>query len=236
MHLAVTGAPDSQHGGRAAMKEQNVIGTMQLLAAAQGASRLRKYQPTRADPIKLKKATRGSVARRSASALSSVTKVWHQGSARPASRRRAMSSRQESGVAAAGFTMTGQPTYADLTEETYVGLDRREPGTFALAGDWSSTGQYVELQTGSGELAIAFTAGEVNLVVQPGPTGAAEMAVLLDRKPIGAERGADVDPDAVARIDRSGMIRLVTGALHEDHVLTLIADPGLRAYVFTFGP
>ncbi|MET0419305.1 MAG: NAD-dependent epimerase/dehydratase family protein [Actinoplanes sp.] len=42
VHLAVTSAPDPQHGGRAAMKEQNVIGTMQLLAAAQGASRLRK--------------------------------------------------------------------------------------------------------------------------------------------------------------------------------------------------
>jgi UDP-glucose 4-epimerase len=42
VHMAVTSAPDSQHGGRAAMKEQNVIGTMQLLAAAQGAERLRK--------------------------------------------------------------------------------------------------------------------------------------------------------------------------------------------------
>jgi UDP-glucose 4-epimerase len=42
VHLAVTGSPDPQHGGRAAMKEQNVIGTMQLLAAAQGAGRLRK--------------------------------------------------------------------------------------------------------------------------------------------------------------------------------------------------
>jgi UDP-glucose 4-epimerase len=40
VHLAVTSAPD-QHG-RAAMKEQNVIGTMQLLAAAQAAPRLRK--------------------------------------------------------------------------------------------------------------------------------------------------------------------------------------------------
>jgi hypothetical protein len=136
----------------------------------------------------------------------------------------------------ADFARTGQPSYADLTEETYVGLDRRVPGTFALAGDWSSTGQYVELRSGSGELAIAFTAGEVNLVAQPGPSGAAEMAVLLDRKPIGAERGADVDLDAVARFDRSGMIRLVAGAPHEDHVLTLVADPGLRAYVFTFGP
>jgi UDP-glucose 4-epimerase len=42
VHLAVTGAPDPHAGGRAAMKEQNVIGTMQLLAAAQGAGRLRK--------------------------------------------------------------------------------------------------------------------------------------------------------------------------------------------------
>jgi UDP-glucose 4-epimerase len=42
VHLAVTSAPDPQHGGRSAMKEQNVIGTMQLLAAAQGASRLKK--------------------------------------------------------------------------------------------------------------------------------------------------------------------------------------------------
>jgi UDP-glucose 4-epimerase len=42
VHLAVTSAPDPHGGGRAAMKEQNVIGTMQLLAAAQGAARLRK--------------------------------------------------------------------------------------------------------------------------------------------------------------------------------------------------
>jgi UDP-glucose 4-epimerase len=42
VHLAVTSAPDPHAGGRAAMKEQNVIGTMQLLAAAQAAPRLRK--------------------------------------------------------------------------------------------------------------------------------------------------------------------------------------------------
>jgi UDP-glucose 4-epimerase len=41
VHMAVTSAPDSS-GGRQAMKEQNVIGTMQLLAAAQGAPGLRK--------------------------------------------------------------------------------------------------------------------------------------------------------------------------------------------------
>ena len=42
VHLALVTAPDPNHGGRAAMKEQNVIGTMQLLAACQQAPLLRK--------------------------------------------------------------------------------------------------------------------------------------------------------------------------------------------------
>lgn len=42
VHLSLATAPDPQHGGRAGMKEQNVIGTMQLLAACQRAPRLRK--------------------------------------------------------------------------------------------------------------------------------------------------------------------------------------------------
>jgi UDP-glucose 4-epimerase len=41
-HLAVATAPDGGRGGRAAMKESNVIGTMRLLAACQQAPRLRK--------------------------------------------------------------------------------------------------------------------------------------------------------------------------------------------------
>lgn len=42
VHMALVTAPDPQHGGRAAMKETNVIGTLQLLAACQQAPRLRK--------------------------------------------------------------------------------------------------------------------------------------------------------------------------------------------------
>jgi UDP-glucose 4-epimerase len=42
VHLGVVTAPDPAGGGRAGMKEQNIIGTMQLLAACQRAPRLRK--------------------------------------------------------------------------------------------------------------------------------------------------------------------------------------------------
>jgi UDP-glucose 4-epimerase len=42
VHLSITAAPGSS-GGRARMKEHNVIGTMQLLGAAQKSGRLRKF-------------------------------------------------------------------------------------------------------------------------------------------------------------------------------------------------
>ncbi|MEV4760735.1 NAD-dependent epimerase/dehydratase family protein [Micromonospora sp. NPDC049559] len=42
VHVSLISAPDKQHGGRAAMKEHNVIGTMQLLAACQRAPSLRR--------------------------------------------------------------------------------------------------------------------------------------------------------------------------------------------------
>ena len=135
------------------------------------------------------------------------------------------------------FARTGQPSYAGITNETYVGADRREPGTATLEGNWRSERQYVELQKGTGKIVLPFTAGEVNLVMQPGPSGSGAVTVLLDGKPVGDARGADVGADGVARFDRSGMIRLVTGASRRRHVLTLVtSDPGLRAFAFTFGP
>jgi len=138
---------------------------------------------------------------------------------------------------AKAFAKTGQPSYAGITFETYLGAARRERGAFALAGDWQTQRQYVELKTGSGRISLPFTGGEVNMVVQPGPSGKSEMMVMLDGKALGEARGADVDSNGVAHFDRPGMIRLVAHAPKQEHHLTLVSDdPGMRAYVFTFGP
>ena len=137
---------------------------------------------------------------------------------------------------ASTFAKTGQPSYAGITNETYIGAERREPGAVTLKGDWRTDRQYVELKKGNGEIILPFTAGEVNLVMQPGSSGNAAVTVLLDGKPVGDARGRDVGSDGVARFDRSGMIRLIAGAPRRRHVLTLSSsDAGLRAYVFTFG-
>jgi thiol-disulfide isomerase/thioredoxin len=138
---------------------------------------------------------------------------------------------------ATAFAKIGEPSYAGITGETYVGVERREPGAFRLEGHWQSSRQYVELQSGPGKIVLPFAAGEVNVVMQPGASGNAAVAVVLDGKPVAEERGADVGPDGIARFDRSGMIRLIARAPRGNRVLTLVAnDPGLRAYVFTFGP
>ena len=135
------------------------------------------------------------------------------------------------------FARTGQPSYAGITNETYMGAERRERGVVTLEGDWRRERQYIELRKGTGKIVLPFTAGEVNLVMQPGSSGNAAVTVLLDGKPVGDAHGADVDADGVARFDRSGMIRLVAGAPRRRHVLTLVtSDPGVRAFAFTFGP
>ena len=112
---------------------------------------------------------------------------------------------------ASTFAKMGQPSYAGITNETYVGAERREASAVTLKGDWWIARQYGELKKGSGEIVVPFVAGEVNLVMQPGPSGRAAVTVLLDGKPIGDARGTDVGADGVARFDRSGMIRLVAG-------------------------
>jgi thiol-disulfide isomerase/thioredoxin len=138
---------------------------------------------------------------------------------------------------ATAFAKAGEPSYAGITAETYVGAERREPGTVTLEGDWRTSRQYLELQNGTGKIVLPFTAGEVNVVMHPGPVGKAAVAVMLDGKPVGEARGADVGPDGVARFDRPRMVRLVARAARGKHVLTLVAsDPGLQVYAFTFGP
>jgi hypothetical protein len=125
----------------------------------------------------------------------------------------------------------------ELTNETYIGVERREPGAVTLKGDWHADRQYVELKKGSGEIVVPFVGGQVNLVMQPVPTGSAVVTVPLDGRPVGDARGMDVSTDGVAHFDGSGMIRLVAGAPRRRHVLTLASsDAGPRAYVFTFGP
>jgi hypothetical protein len=90
------------------------------------------------------------------------------------------------------FAKSGQPSYFGITGETYLGAERRERGAVTLEGDWRRERQYIELRQGTGTIVLPFTGGEVNLVIQPGPSGHGAVTVWLDGTPIGEFRGADV--------------------------------------------
>jgi hypothetical protein len=98
-------------------------------------------------------------------------------------------------------------------------------------GGNSHTGQYIELRKDTGKIVLPFTAGEVNLVMQPGPSGSAAVTVLLDEKARGDVR---VQTSALTEWRASTtprMIRVVAGAARRHHVLTLVtSDPGFRAF------
>ena len=101
------------------------------------------------------------------------------------------------------FAKTGAPSYAGITAETYVGAERRERGAFTLEGDWRTDRQYVELKKGTGKIVLPFNAGEVNLVMQPGPSGKAAVTVLLDGKPVARRPAATSAPtESRGSIDR----------------------------------
>lgn len=109
---------------------------------------------------------------------------------------------------ATAFARIGQASDAGITNETYLGSERWEPGTITLEGDWHSGRQYLELRKGIGKIILPFTAGDLNVVMEPRPSRSAAVTVRLDGKPVGEARGADVGADGVASFDRSGMLRL----------------------------
>src|SRR5262245_54483662 len=100
---------------------------------------------------------------------------------------------------ASTFGKRGQSSYAGITNETYIGSDRRDPGVVTLKGDWHTDRQYVELEKGTGEIVMPFVAGDVDLVMQPGPSGGAAGTVLIDGKPVGGGAGKGVGFHGVAR-------------------------------------
>ena len=146
------------------------------------------------------------------------------------------------------------PSAGTTTPETYLGAARAQgwvtpvhPGAqdfgaapgplpvnrFAYAGHWGITDE--DATSGAGaEIDMEFNARRVFLVLGS-PDRARQVQVLLDGRPIPAKlAGADVHRGRVT-VQAQRLYRLVDLPAVSQHRLTLILDPGISGYAFTFG-
>jgi thiol-disulfide isomerase/thioredoxin len=131
--------------------------------------------------------------------------------------------------------------------ETYVGFAqgerRRDRGADMLAlnqwnitGGWTVGDESAVLDTAPGSIAYRFMARDVNLVLVPPDGAPARFTVRLDGEAPGADHGVDTDEAGDGTLDEPRMYQLVRqgGRGQRTFEITFL-DPGVRAYVFTFG-
>ena len=133
--------------------------------------------------------------------------------------------------------------------ETYLGSARGERRTdervdglalndWALAGTWSVSEESAVLETSAGSIAYRFQARDLNLVLAPPASGTpVRFAVLLDGQPPGDAHGLDADESGEGTVSEPRMYQLVRqhGGITQRTFEITFLDPGVRAYVFTFG-
>lgn len=133
--------------------------------------------------------------------------------------------------------------------ETYVGTSRGERRSnggdgglalndWALRGAWSVGDEAAVLEAAGGSIAYRFQARDVNLVLTPPDSGAAiAFEVRLDGGAPGEDHGVDADAAGDGLVGEPRMYQLVrqrAGAMQRTFEIRF-AQPGVRAYVFTFG-
>jgi thiol-disulfide isomerase/thioredoxin len=145
--------------------------------------------------------------------------------------------------------------------ETYLGSERGErfasPGgtaweqrrsystpdplrldNWALSGEWTVGRRAALLNEAGGRLAYRFRARDLNLVMGPAERGEpVRFQVRLDGDPPGAARGVDVDERGEGTAVDRRLYQLVrqTGDVGEHTFEITFLEPGVEAYVFTFG-
>jgi thiol-disulfide isomerase/thioredoxin len=121
--------------------------------------------------------------------------------------------------------------------ETYL---RRTPrgvpralNEWTLTGAWSLDAEAAVLDEPGGSIAYRFQARDVNLVL----ASPARFSVRLDGEPPGSDHGVDADASGTGAIAAPRMYQLVRqhGPVRPRTFEVTFDDPGVHAYVFTFG-
>jgi hypothetical protein len=163
-------------------------------------------------------------------------------------------------VAVVGEGLEAQADWANLeSPETYLGYEQGvnfaspgravldEPATYvlpdalrlnqwALSGEWTIGRRACLLSQPDGRITYRFHARDLHLVLKPGETSV-RFRVSLDGEAPGASHGTDVDDkgEGVASEPRLYQLIRQSGRVEERTFEITFLEPGIEAYVFTFG-
>jgi thiol-disulfide isomerase/thioredoxin len=131
--------------------------------------------------------------------------------------------------------------------ETYLGYARGQGRTdqpadelglneWALGGEWSVGEEAAVLEAAGGSIAFRFDGRDLNLVLGRPESGAVGFSVRLDGEPPGEAHGIDADEAGAGTVSEPRMYQLVRQPTPRAGTFEITFDnPGVRAYVFTFG-
>jgi thiol-disulfide isomerase/thioredoxin len=109
---------------------------------------------------------------------------------------------------------------------------------WALSGDWTAGDEAATADTVGGQITCRFHARDLNMVLSPQTPGTAvRFQVLLDGQPPGDDHGTDVDGQGRGAVTEPRLYQLIRQhrAVTERTFRVTFTDPGVQAYVFTFG-
>lgn len=139
-------------------------------------------------------------------------------------------------VSATGFA-SPQRILADKPQE-YTAPERLILNTWTPVGTWTIGPTSILLGSATGRLRFRFQARDLNLVLGPSETrSSVRFRVALDGGPPGPDRGVDCDDTGSGIVSQQRLYQLArqkeptADRLFEIEFL----DPGVEAYVFTFG-
>jgi thiol-disulfide isomerase/thioredoxin len=165
-------------------------------------------------------------------------------------------------VAIGGEGPQAAPDESDLlSEETYIGYaqarnfvspggaDEDAPsryraasklsrGSWSLAGAWTIGSEYGKLNEAPGGISYRFHARDLHLVLAaPSADHPVRFRIKIDGAPPGADHGVDADAEGWGSVREDRMYQLVRQQWPvADRTFEIeFLDPGVRAYVFTFG-
>ncbi len=121
---------------------------------------------------------------------------------------------------------------------TYTVPETLRPNQWALAGDWTIERRACLLKRADGRIAFRFHARDVHLVMGLRTRGRSiPFRVLVDGEPPGEAQGLDVDEEGQGSVREQRLYQLIRqrGSIADRTFEIVFAEPGVEAYVFTFG-